>query len=193
MKKLTLFILITTMVLSLTGCVNITINQPEPTAETQQTVQPTQEAGPTTQPEEDFPPLTGDEMTAVYEQWASLVGYWNTTEKGFVILDMEDSHTAAFSRGIWEAGGGRGWGRVTGIKKSDDMEFTLKVEYPHKEATDLDPEYPQLEQIVVIDYSGKDRDGKIQIKIGDEDFKQYRFAGWLGEAAYKEFMQDYYG
>ncbi len=190
MKNFIKILFVFTLVLHLTGCVNITINQPQttprPTAQPVQTVQPTQRP-------DDFPQLTGDEMTAVYEKWATLVGYWNTTEKGFVILDMADSHTATFSSGLWEADGGRGYGNVTGIKQSGDMEFTIRVDYPHQEATDIAPEYPQLEQIVVIDYSGKEQDGKIRIKIGDEDFKQYRFAGWFSQDAYNEFVQDYYG
>ncbi len=190
MKKIIRALLVFTLVLSLTGCVNITVNRPRPTR--RPTARPVQTVQPTRQPE-DFPRLAGDELTAVYEQWAGLVGYWNTTEKGFVILDMADSHSRVFSRGMWETDGGRGEGRVTAIKKSGRQEFTVKVLYPHKAATDISPEYPELEQIVVIDYSGREQDGKIRIKIGDEDFKQYRFAGWFSEDAYNAFVRDYYG
>ncbi len=202
MKKLIIYFMTVCMMLSFTGCVNITINTPEksprPTQSRQRQNTPEgdvqqQPVDPTPEPAEEFPQLTGDRMTALYEEWAALTGYWNTVEKRFVILDMEDSHTAAFSEGVWEAGGGRGYGRVTGIKKSGDMEFTIKVYYPHKEATNAEPEYEELEQIVVIDYSGKEQDGKIRIKIGEEDYLQYRFAGLFSQVAYDNFRTDYYG
>ena len=33
------------------------------------------------------------------------------------------------------------------------------------------------EKAVIIDYSGLDRDGKIRIRIGQEDWLQYMYAG----------------
>lgn len=141
-------------------------------------------------PQESAPVHTEQEL---YDIWHSLVGYWNAAEGLYAVLDMEDGHTAAFMEGVWAAGGGRGYGSITGIAASGGEELTVTVLYPATEGTEMDEPLPEAEVIVVVDYSGKERDGKIRIKIGDGEWREYAFAGNRSNEAYQTYLADQQG
>lgn len=140
-----------------------------------------------TPPQESAPVHTEQEL---YDIWHSLVGYWNAAEGLYAVLDMEDGHTAAFMEGVWAAGGGRGYGRIIEIAASGGEELTVTVLYPATEGTEMDEPLPETEVIVVVDYSGKERDGKIRMKTGDGEWREYTFAGNTSNEAYQTYLDN---
>ncbi len=202
MKKLIKLLLVITLVLYFTGCVNITINTPQntPSPTPGEIINPTPDNDPVPTPETLPTPVQdeiewaeGDRLFGLYSDWAKLVGYWNTVERQFAVLDMEDSHSPVFKTGVWESGGGRDYGRVTKLARTAEMEITAEVYYPRQAADEMSDGYREMTELIVVDYSGKERDGKIRMKIGDGDFLQYKFAGWTSQEAYIEYQWDYYG
>ena len=49
---------------------------------------------------------------------------------------------------------------------------------------------PEKTQTVIIDYSGLEQDGKIRIKIGEDEWRQYMFAGQTEEEAYQTYADN---
>ena len=107
------------------------------------------------------------DQSQVYEDWHTLVGYWNAARGRFAVPDMEDSHTAVFRYGMWETEFDTGYGRVTQLTATAEQELTATVVWSEG----------SVEKTIIIDYSGLDRDGKIRMKIGIEDWMQYMYAG----------------
>lgn len=108
---------------------------------------------------------------ALYERWHTVVGYWNAAEGRFAVPDMEDSHSAAFRYGMWQTEFDSDYGRVIALTVSDNDELSAVVAWGDEE------------KAVIIDDSGLDRDGKIRIKIGEEDWLQYMYAGATADEA----------
>ncbi len=119
--------------------------------------------------------------TECYERWHKLVGYWNAAEGRFAVPDMEDSHSAAFRYGMWATEFGTDYGRVTELTATGEQELTALVEWTSGEPAEL---------TVIIDYSGLDRDGKIRIKIGQEDWLQYMYAGATSAEAFQTYLDN---
>lgn len=135
--------------------------------------------------------LTDAELYELWEYY--LVGWWTATERQFAIPDMEDSHTAVFGYGLWETEGGRSYGRVTELTATGEQELTAQVTWPATEATELTDALKELTLTVIFDYSGAEQDGKIRIKIGENDWYQYMFAGMTQEEAYQTYCENTYG
>ena len=117
----------------------------------------------------------------LYEQFSRLVGYWNASENDFAILDMEDSHTACFAYGMYETGFCTDYGRINNLTALGEDAFTALVTWTNEE------------QELIIDYSGLERDGKIRIKLGNGEWKQYTYAGATFDEAYQTFCNNMYG
>ena len=130
-----------------------------------------EEDGSGTEPSSDQQQL---DQSRVYEDWHTLVGYWNAAGGRFAVPDMEDSHSAVFRYGMWETEFATDYGRVTQLVATAQQELTATVVWS---------EGGGAEKTVIIDYSGLERDGKIRMKIGNEDWMQYMYAGVTADEA----------
>ena len=195
MKRICIILLCAALLCSLAGCdgitININLNGAETTApkETtapsagQDTTEPEKSdpATVTTEPPEvtSVPGETSDGSEAtfadLYDTWHRLVGYWITNSEVYAVLDMADSHTAVFHYGWWESEFDSGEQIVQELTASGEEEMT---------ATLADG------SIVVIDYSGLERDGKIRIKIGDQEWLQCANGGGSTEEAYQTYCNN---
>lgn len=113
---------------------------------------------------------------AMYDIWAQVVGWWNAAEGHFALPDMADSHTAVFCFGMW------------------DTEFYKEgtVKYMYQDGADNITAFVDVdgeEITVIIDYSGKERDGKIQMSI-DGEWRQYMFSGYTQQIAYDTYLDN---
>lgn len=213
MKKLYTLILVMILMCSLTGCININITMPEKEKEVEvleevetaaeesvqeeepEPVPPSveeepesvtlpveEEPEPMPQPAEEAPQQTPEELEDLYEQWALVVGYWNTGEDRYAVPDMMDSHTACFLHDIWPAKDGE-YGLVTSLCSDKEYELTAVVTYENREPA---------QETVIIDYSGLDQDGKIRMKIGEDEWRQYMFAGNTSDEAFITYYENKY-
>lgn len=160
-----------------------------PEVQEEQKKQPT-DAAPELSPVTPTPELTAEQFDEI---WTLLFGYWNAAEGRFAIFDGMDSNTVVFADGIWETSYSS-YGTVSRL--SDDYradhenELTLSVYYHATEATDMEDAQPEKTQTVIIDYSGLEQDGKIRIKIGEDEWRQYMFAGQTEEEAYQTYADN---
>jgi len=136
---------------------------------------------------------TAMDMIQLYECWSKVVGYWNAAEGHFAVPDMMDSHTAVFIYGIWDTEACSGEGLVTELYESKEQELTASVYYAAQEANELRDALAERTITVVIDYSGLDQDGKIRIKIGEDEWRHYMFAGDTSEEAYQTYVDNTFG
>lgn len=212
MKKLVYTIAIMLLAFSLTACVTINVVAPEgkdsggkqtesgtqqPQGEeqpqqTEQTPVPQQipagteaentesSAEETQQPAAQQPQQSYEEPEQLYSIWSQLVGYWNAAENRFALVDMMDSHTACFADGMWETEYYREC-IVAQLYKDGEQQLWAVIN------TD------GTQENVLIDYSGIEQDGKIRIKIGEDEWRQYMFAGNTMDEAYQTYCDNTYG
>ena len=201
MKKLVYTIAIMLLAFSLTACVTINVVAPEGEAQKEQQTENTQQstqqepqvqqpvqtpagteaentessAEKTQQPQQSY-----EELEQLYNIWSQLVGYWNAAENRFALVDMMDSHTACFADGMWETEYYREC-IVAQLYKDGEQQLWAVIN------TD------GTQENVLIDYSGIEQDGKIRIKIGEDEWRQYMFAGNTMDEAYQTYCDNTYG
>ncbi|MBP1572153.1 MAG: hypothetical protein J6C76_09665 [Oscillospiraceae bacterium] len=201
MKKLVYTIAIMLLAFSLTACVTINVVAPEGEAQKEQQTENTQQstqqepqvqqpvqtpagteaentessAEKTQQPQQSY-----EDLEQLYSIWSQLVGYWNAAENRFVLVDMMDSHTACFADGMWETEYYREC-IVAQLYKDGEQQLWAVIN------TD------GTQENVLIDYSGIEQDGKIRIKIGEDEWRQYMFAGNTMDEAYQTYCDNTYG
>ena len=201
MKKLVYTIAIMLLAFSLTACVTINVVAPEGEAQKEQQTENTQQstqqepqvqqpvqtpagaeaentessAEKTQQPQQSY-----EELEQLYSIWSQLVGYWNAAENRFALVDMMDSHTACFADGMWETEYYREC-IVAQLYKDGEQQLWAVIN------TD------GTQENVLIDYSGIEQDGKIRIKIGEDEWRQYMFAGNTMDEAYQTYCDNTYG
>lgn len=201
MKKLVYTIAIMLLSFSLTACVTINVVAPEGEAQKEQQTENTQQstqqepqvqqpvqtpagteaentessAEKTQQPQQSY-----EEPEQLYSIWSQLVGYWNAAENRFALVDMMDSHTACFADGMWETEYYREC-IVAQLYKDGEQQLWAVIN------TD------GTQENVLIDYSGIEQDGKIRIKIGEDEWRQYMFAGNTMDEAYQTYCDNTYG
>jgi len=201
MKKLVYTIAIMLLAFSLTACVTINVVAPEGKAQKEQQTENTQQstqqepqvqqpvqtpagteaentessAEKTQQPQQSY-----EELEQLYSIWSQLVGYWNAAENRFALVDMMDSHTACFADGMWETEYYREC-IVAQLYKDGEQQLWAVIN------TD------GTQENVLIDYSGIEQDGKIRIKIGEDEWRQYMFAGNTMDEAYQTYCDNTYG
>lgn len=202
MKRIITILTAAILCMSLVGCITINVtpqgdssSQP---AENKQPADKNEESEPMqdipdSQQTESLPEETSDtesEITessqpiteiketdyAMYDIWAQVVGWWNAAEGHFALPDMADSHTAVFCFGMW------------------DTEFYKEgtVKYMYQDGADNITAFVDVdgeEITVIIDYSGKERDGKIQMSI-DGEWRQYMFSGYTQQIAYDTYLDN---
>ncbi len=163
------------------------VSQPEsqPESQSQETVKPTPTptAKPTPTPTPTPTPAATPQVMetdyAMYDVWAQVVCWWNAAEGRFALPDMADSHTAIFAYGMWD----------TEFYKEGIVKYMYQDgEYNITAFVDFDG----VEETVIIDYSGKERDGKIQISINGEQM-QYMFSGYTKDIAYMTYLDNING
>lgn len=201
MKKLVYTIAIMLLAFSLTACVTINVVAPEGEAQKEQQTENTQQstqqepqvqqpvqtpagaeaentessAEKTQQPQQSY-----EELEQLYSIWSQLVGYWNAAENRFALVDMMDSHTACFADGMWETEYYREC-IVAQLYKDGEQQLWAVIN------TD------GTQENVLIDYSGIEQDGKIRIKIGEDEWRQYMLAGNTMDEAYQTYCDNTYG
>ena len=201
MKKLVYTIAIMLLAFSLTACVTINVVAPEGEAQkeqqTENTRQSTQQEPQVQQPVQtpagteaentessaektQQPQQSYEELEQLYSIWSQLVGYWNAAENRFALVDMMDSHTASFADGMWETEYYREC-IVAQLYKDGEQQLWAVIN------TD------GTQENVLIDYSGIEQDGKIRIKIGEDEWRQYMFAGNTMDEAYQTYCDNTYG
>ena len=206
MKKLVYTIAIMLLAFSLTACVTINVVAPEGEAQKEQQTENTQQstqqepqvqqpvqtpagteeentessAEETQQPAAQQPQQSYEELEQLYSIWSQLVGYWNAAENRFALVDMMDSHTACFADGMWETEYYREC-IVAQLYKDGEQQLWAVIN------TD------GTQENVLIDYSGIEQDGKIRIKIGEDEWRQYMFAGNTMDEAYQTYCDNTYG
>ncbi len=201
MKKLVYTIAIMLLAFSLTACVTINVVAPEGEAQkeqqTENTRQSTQQEPQVQQPVQTpagteaentessaekthEPQQRYEELEQLYSIWSQLVGYWNAAENRFALVDMMDSHTACFADGMWETEYYREC-IVAQLYKDGEQQLWAVIN------TD------GTQENVLIDYSGIEQDGKIRIKIGEDEWRQYMFAGNTMDEAYQTYCDNTYG
>ena len=201
MKKLVYTIAIMLLAFSLTACVTINVVAPEGEAQkeqqTENTRQSTQQESQVQQPVQtpagteaentessaektQQPQQSYEELEQLYSIWSQLVGYWNAAENRFALVDMMDSHTACFADGMWETEYYREC-IVAQLYKDGEQQLWAVIN------TD------GTQENVLIDYSGIEQDGKIRIKIGEDEWRQYMFAGNTMDEAYQTYCDNTYG
>ena len=129
-----------------------------------------------------------DEVSSL---WDRLAGYWNSTD-GFVVFERGEDGTPAIAEGIWDAGSGRGFGTfekahsTIGYEPGD--EIRLVFYYPPIEEEHIDGPQAGLYQLVTLNLSGLERDGKIGVKMGDErQWMELTYGGATSSEAYEAF------
>ena len=206
MKKLVYTIAIMLLAFSLTACVTINVVAPESEAQKEQQTENTQQstqqepqvqqpvqtpagteeentessAEETQQPAAQQPQQSYEELEQLYSIWSQLVGYWNAAENRFALVDMMDSHTACFADGMWETEYYREC-IVAQLYKDGEQQLWAVIN------TD------GTQENVLIDYSGIEQDGKMRIKIGEDEWRQYMFAGNTMDEAYQTYCDNTYG
>ena len=206
MKKLIYAIMAALLAFSLTACVTINVVAPEGEAQKEQQTENTQQstqqepqvqqpvqtpagteaentessAGKTQQPAAQQPQQSYEELEQLYSIWSQLVGYGNAAENRFALVDMMDSHTACFADGMWETEYYREC-IVAQLYKDGEQQLWAVIN------TD------GTQENVLIDYSGIEQDGKIRIKIGEDEWRQYMFAGNTMDEAYQTYCDNTYG
>ncbi|MBQ5326226.1 MAG: hypothetical protein J6K80_03375 [Oscillospiraceae bacterium] len=197
MKRLILFAFTVVLALSMTACITINV-----TPQGDSSSQPVENTQPTNSSEENFSlPQTNSDTDkqdesqpsatpqptpeiketdfAMYDQWAEIVCWWNAAEGRFALTDMADSHTAVFAYGMWDTEFYKE-GIVTYMYNDGEQTIVAQVDFDGETET------------VTIDYSGKERDGKIQIGINGE-WMQYMFSGYTRDIAYQTYLDNMNG
>lgn len=197
MKRLILFAFTVVLALSMTACITINVTpQGDSSSQPVENTQPTnnseensslpQTNSDTDKQDESQPsatpqptPETKETDFAMYDQWAEIVCWWNAAEGRFALTDMADSHTAVFAYGMWDTEFYKE-GIVTYMYNDGEQIIVAEVDFNGETET------------VTIDYSGKERDGKIQIGINGE-WMQYMFSGYTRDIAYQTYLDNING
>lgn len=197
MKRLILFAFTVVLALSMTACITINVTpQGDSSSQPVENTQPTnsseensslpQTNSDTDKQDESQPSATPQPTPeiketdfAMYDQWAEIVCWWNAAEGRFALTDMADSHTAVFAYGMWDTEFYKE-GIVTYMYNDGEQTIVAQVDFDGETET------------VTIDYSGKERDGKIQIGINGE-WMQYMFSGYTRDIAYQTYLDNMNG
>ena len=197
MKRLILYAFTVVLALSMTACITINVtpqgdsssqpventqptNSSEENSSLPQTNSDTDKQGESQQSATPQPtPETKETDFAMYDQWAEIVCWWNAAEGRFALTDMADSHTAVFAYGMWDTEFYKE-GIVTYMYNDGEQTIVAQVDFDGETET------------VTIDYSGKERDGKIQIGINGE-WMQYMFSGYTRDIAYQTYLDNING
>ena len=197
MKRLILFAFTVVLALSMTACITINVTpQGDSSSQPVENTQPTnsseensslpQTNSDTDKQDESQPSATPQPTPeiketdfAMYDQWAEIVCWWNAAEGRFALTDMADSHTAIFAYGMWDTEFYKE-GIVTYMYNDGEQTIVAEVDFDGEIET------------VIIDYSGKERDGKILIGINGE-WMQYMFSGYTRDIAYQTYLDNMNG
>lgn len=197
MKRLILSAFTVVLALSMTACITINVTpQGDSSSQPVENTQPTnsseensslpQPNSDTDKQDESQPSATPQPTPeiketdfAMYDQWAEIVCWWNAAEGRFALTDMADSHTAVFAYGMWDTEFYKE-GIVTYMYNDGEQTIVAQVDFDGETET------------VTIDYSGKERDGKIQIGINGE-WMQYMFSGYTRDIAYQTYLDNING
>ncbi len=192
MKKLFAILLSLAMLLSLSACELGQLAQLFGEVDSEDLEQLEGVLGQLEQLASSIPNLDPEQEVDAYTQWSSLVGYWNGADGVFFVLDLEDSHTAAFNTGIWSTDSGRGYGSVQELTVSGEDRLSALIYYPEVPAEGGSSHLPEEVVSLEVDYSGLERDGKIQIILNGEAVL-CAFAGNTSAEAYRTYLDNLEG
>lgn len=124
----------------------------------------------------DIQYATFEEMQSL---WSELAGCWNSEDGCFVVFDQMDSNTLLFQEGVWDAGGGRGFGTFEKAMTSiGDIPIKFIIYYPAiGEENLVDGPLPELSQPVYLDITDLYTREALHLKIGESgEWKLYESA-----------------
>ncbi|MDD2955189.1 MAG: hypothetical protein PHD67_02610 [Oscillospiraceae bacterium] len=98
------------------------------------------------------------------ETWPLIEGWWNAAERQFAVF-QEENGVRSFAVGLWETDGHRGFGEIILAQPGKrEMEYVLTIRYPAVPANEMNDALPEETILVILDASGLDQDGKIQLR-----------------------------
>ena len=125
-----------------------------------------------------------DSSTVEHQFWDTLEGYWNGPKNRFVIFGFNEKGQPVFCPGLYDAGGGRGYGTVTGITQNNDGATVIEVYYPeHPESVMLG--YLPAETITVTINSLAEE--SMNLQYSDYNASSFYRAGADRETAYEAY------
>lgn len=125
---------------------------------------------------QDIQYATFEEMQTL---WSELAGCWNSEDGCFVVFDQMDGSMLLFQEGLWNAGGGRGFGTFEKAMTSiGDIPIKFIIYYPAiGEENLVDGPLPELSQPVYLDITDLYTRGALHLKIGENgEWKLYESA-----------------
>ena len=120
----------------------------------------------------------------VRNEWSELTGYWNSEDGRFIAFDQMDSNTLLFQEGVWEAGGGRGWGTFEkAMTAMGEIPMEYIIYYPTVE-NEMDGVLPELSQPIYVDITDLYTKRMLHVQIGEDgQWRAYVNAGETAEEA----------
>lgn len=121
----------------------------------------------------------------VRNEWIEMAGYWNGEDGRFVAFAL-DGDALLFQEGVWESGGGRGWGT---FEKAMVATGHIPMEYiiyypPIGEENWNDCPLPELSQPIYVDIIDLYTKRMLHIQIGEDgQWMAYVYAGETAEEA----------
>ncbi|MBE6114991.1 MAG: hypothetical protein E7191_07930 [Erysipelotrichaceae bacterium] len=189
MKKVIKTLLSIMFLISLTACTINIYTDGEKQGSQQQTITDNTQVDPLVKDDqngqEELIEQSNDELEELYAKWSTIIGYWSATENRYAVVDMADNHTLCFEYGMWETSYSTGEAKVTKIFSEQKDQLTAEITYTTSENK-------TVEEQIQIDLSGLDRDGKIRIKYGEEDWYQYMKVGDTREEAFDTYLENAY-
>jgi len=89
-----------------------------------------------------------------FDLWEMLVGYWNGPKNRFIVFDFNEEGQPVFWAGLYDADGGRGYGKVIDIAAKDDGTAVVKVFYPvHPENEIVGYLPPEIMEVTISSYT----------------------------------------
>lgn len=116
----------------------------------------------------------------VQSLWSELTGYWNSEDGRFVVFEQEGGDALLFQEGVWDAGGGRGFGTFEkAMTPLDANPLKFIIYYPAIGEENLaDGPLPELSQPVYLDRTKLDTTEALGVKIGEDGaWNWYQYAG----------------
>ncbi len=97
-----------------------------------------------TGPDEDEGYYGESEADGVTAAWQNLEGYWTAPDGGDFVGFFTTDGQRQIVFGVWNAGGGRGYGDVTSFEQVSDTAYELFIHYPYVAETEAESAYEEL-------------------------------------------------
>ena len=107
-----------------------------------------------------------------------MTGFWSNGAGRFVAFDQMDSSTLLFQEGVWETGGGRGWGTFDKAMSAIDSTPVQSIIYYPTVESETDGVLPELSLPVYLDMTDLNPEKILRVKLGEDgQWAAYAYAG----------------